>query len=345
MVKQDDQTITTFDWTTRVDDHDGAAGGIAAAPQATSWFGVTAAYADAQKFQLFGPDGSYDPSTGEMLRYQITSQSSYDRAQASELLVASGESAFRFIRDSLDSSLAVKGGYDYARLVHGLATAIEEMHERGIVVPVDLELEIASARFGIGDYPGAARHFGHTDHLSLQDNHTRLWQRAYTYQMMGDSERMLRHDEEGADFFARSVRDYKTYTASSGPGADVAYNNLSAVQYRVGNVEAAEMAARAAIAAAPNSYDSPYNNLAYFLVEQDKDIDEALGFIDKAIELFEERYPGEENPNFLDTRGWILVKLGRCAEAVPVLERAAELKPNDPEIVDHLRVAREGCAP
>jgi len=45
-------------------------------------------------------------------------------------------------------------------------------------------------------------------------------------------------------------------------------------------------------------------------------------------------------PEIVDSLGWVYFKMGRYAEAVRLLERAARGMPNHPEIVGHLRLAR-----
>lgn len=82
------------------------------------------------------------------------------------------------------------------------------------------------------------------------------------------------------------------------------------------------------------------NYLGYSLVEQDKNLDEALTMIEAAV---------AERPDdgyITDSLGWVLYRLGRYEEAVPHMERAVELMPLDPIINDHLgdvlwRVGRE----
>ncbi|MBO6758936.1 MAG: tetratricopeptide repeat protein [Roseibium sp.] len=72
------------------------------------------------------------------------------------------------------------------------------------------------------------------------------------------------------------------------------------------------------------------NYLGYSLVDQGLKLDEALLMIEKAVEL---------RPNdgyIVDSLGWAYYRLGRYEEAVKELERAVELRPSDPVINDHL---------
>ena len=78
--------------------------------------------------------------------------------------------------------------------------------------------------------------------------------------------------------------------------------------------------------------DDPFvlNYLAYSLIEQDKNLDEALAMLEKARSL------EPDNGSIIDSYGWGLYKMGKFREAVTFLEEAARLLPGDPVINDHL---------
>jgi cellulose synthase operon protein C len=61
--------------------------------------------------------------------------------------------------------------------------------------------------------------------------------------------------------------------------------------------------------------------------------------LDRARQLVTE-FANSANPNLLDTYGWVLVRRGQYAEALPVLERAAELAPQSPVVRYHLAMAQ-----
>ncbi|MDJ0821181.1 MAG: tetratricopeptide repeat protein [Paracoccaceae bacterium] len=72
------------------------------------------------------------------------------------------------------------------------------------------------------------------------------------------------------------------------------------------------------------------NYLGYSLVEKQIKLEEALDMIQRAVEA---------RPNsgyIVDSLGWVLYRLGRYEEAVEHMERAAELMPIDPIVNDHL---------
>jgi tetratricopeptide (TPR) repeat protein len=58
------------------------------------------------------------------------------------------------------------------------------------------------------------------------------------------------------------------------------------------------------------------NFLAYCLAQKGERLNEALGLIDKALKT------EPESAAFIDTRGWILLKLGRVSEARDELKKA-----------------------
>jgi len=72
------------------------------------------------------------------------------------------------------------------------------------------------------------------------------------------------------------------------------------------------------------------NYLGYSMVEANENLDEALGMIERAAE----KRP--ESGYIIDSLGWALYRLGRYEEAVSHMERATELMAVDPVVNDHL---------
>ena len=98
---------------------------------------------------------------------------------------------------------------------------------------------------------------------------------------------------------------------------------------KLGNWVEAEADFRQALLLRPNQ-PQVLNWLGYSLVEQRRNLDEALNMIERAVAL---------RPNsgyIVDSLGWVLYRLGRYDEAVAPMERAVELEPNDSIINDHL---------
>ncbi len=77
-------------------------------------------------------------------------------------------------------------------------------------------------------------------------------------------------------------------------------------------------------------HPSVLNYLGYSLIDRGKNLDEALAMVKKAVE-------GRPNDGYIvDSLGWAYYRLGRYDDAVKQLERAVELRPEDPVINDHL---------
>jgi Tfp pilus assembly protein PilF len=74
------------------------------------------------------------------------------------------------------------------------------------------------------------------------------------------------------------------------------------------------------------------NNLAWIYYEQKNP---------KAIELAKKAYElSGSNPPIMDTYGWILVENNQLDEGIGILERAANLAPDNKDIVGHLKTAK-----
>jgi tetratricopeptide (TPR) repeat protein len=72
------------------------------------------------------------------------------------------------------------------------------------------------------------------------------------------------------------------------------------------------------------------NYLGYSWVDMNMNLDQAMGLIQKAVDL----RPGDGY--IVDSLGWAYYKLGKFDDAVRELERAVSLKPDDPVLNDHL---------
>lgn len=96
-----------------------------------------------------------------------------------------------------------------------------------------------------------------------------------------------------------------------------------------GDLEGAVTRARGALAQSP---DSPtiLNFLGYLLADHDRDLHEAQRLIDRAVTQ------EPDNGAFIDSKGWVLYRLGKFAEARQELERAAQITHGDPTVLEHL---------
>ncbi|MCJ8140511.1 tetratricopeptide repeat protein [Falsirhodobacter halotolerans] len=98
---------------------------------------------------------------------------------------------------------------------------------------------------------------------------------------------------------------------------------------RLGQHAESEADMRAVLDLQPDQPDV-LNYLGYTLVEQGRNLDEALGMIERAVAA----EPG--SGAIQDSLAWALFQLGRFPEAVPPIEIAVGLEPSDPILTDHL---------
>lgn len=98
---------------------------------------------------------------------------------------------------------------------------------------------------------------------------------------------------------------------------------------RSGNDDAMESDFRAALALNPEQ-PQVLNYLGYSMVEQKRNLDEALEMIERAVAA------SPDSGYIVDSLGWVLYRLGRYDEAVEHMERAVELLAVDPVVNDHL---------
>jgi len=107
------------------------------------------------------------------------------------------------------------------------------------------------------------------------------------------------------------------------------YYSRGIAEERTGDWEASEADFRAALAL-ESEQPQVLNYLGYSMVEQDRNLDEALEMIERAVAA------SPSSGYIVDSLGWVLYRLGRYEEAVVQMERAVELLAVDPVLNDHL---------
>ena len=114
--------------------------------------------------------------------------------------------------------------------------------------------------------------------------------------------------------------------------------NLAFIYSESDNLDKAEKYFREALSLEPEK-SLRISNLALFLIEKDRNINEGMVLIEKALLLSPDNYL------FLDTKGWGLYKQGKYREALEILEKSWELKPiYDHDLFLHLEAARKAIA-
>jgi tetratricopeptide (TPR) repeat protein len=97
--------------------------------------------------------------------------------------------------------------------------------------------------------------------------------------------------------------------------------NLGSLYEEIDSLNKAEEYYRQALKLDPDN-PSRMNQLAYFLIDKDRDIAEGWELINKAMIL------NNNNINFLHTKGWGLFKQGKYKEAIDLLEKCWGLSPS-----------------
>lgn len=139
---------------------------------------------------------------------------------------------------------------------------------------------------------------------------------------------MLRSQERYTD----AITAYDQAIAGLGePSARhwVVYYTRGIAHERTGNMQQAESDMRLALKLNP---DQPQvlNYLGYSFVDSNRNLDEALAMIEKAVAAL------PDDGYIVDSLGWALYRLGRTAEALAPMEHAVELEAVDPILNDHL---------
>jgi tetratricopeptide (TPR) repeat protein len=81
------------------------------------------------------------------------------------------------------------------------------------------------------------------------------------------------------------------------------------------------------------------NNLSYFLIDNNRNLDEGLELVNNALKLSPDNY------SYLHTKGWGLFKQGKYKEALEILQKSWDLKPiYDHDIFLHLEEAKKAFA-
>jgi len=105
-----------------------------------------------------------------------------------------------------------------------------------------------------------------------------------------------------------------------------------------GILNKSEESYRKALSLQPENPDR-LNNLAWFLIDKDRNIIEGLELIEKALELSPDSY------YMLDTKGWGLYKQEKYQEALRFLQKSDSLKPiYNHEVYLHLEAAKKAVA-
>ncbi len=109
----------------------------------------------------------------------------------------------------------------------------------------------------------------------------------------------------------------------------------------VGSMDKAEEYYRQALSLEPVS-PVRLNDLAYFLIDKERNINQGMELVEKALELRPDYYI------YLHTKGWGLYKEGKYQEALEILQKSWDLRREkaiyDHEAFLHLEAAKKAVA-
>ncbi len=159
----------------------------------------------------------------------------------------------------------------------------------------------------------------------------------------GDQELIVRHailslttgDTISANQYIMKFRSVAKDNSIS--DADIS-TSLGEIYEQAGILNKAEEYFRQALSLEPETA-AKLNRLAWFLINDDRNIDEGLDLVDKALQLAPDDY------RYIDTKGWGLYKKGKYKEALVLFNKCWELKPNyDHGVYLHIEAAKKAVA-
>ncbi len=113
------------------------------------------------------------------------------------------------------------------------------------------------------------------------------------------------------------------------PGSRDVLFQAGALDERLGHFREAERKFRVLLAKSPEDAET-LNYLGYMLADRGVELEEARGFLEKAVSL------EPDNAAFLDSLGWVHFRLGHLDQAESYLKQAVEAGRPEPDILEHL---------
>jgi len=114
--------------------------------------------------------------------------------------------------------------------------------------------------------------------------------------------------------------------------------DLGGIYSEAGNPDKTEEYLRRALSLEPDNA-ARLNLLGYFLIDNDRNINEGMDLVDKALKLSPDDF------TYLDSKGWGLYKSGKYPEALEILEKSDSLKTYDnAELSFHLEEVKKALS-
>lgn len=210
-----------------------------------------------------------------------------------------------------------------------------------------------------GDKEGAAEQFGYL--LSLDPNNLDFWTSlVQLYYMMeqydkaestladalryfpadtrlyliGSSIALVQEDLDGARHYVNTALKMGGDTISTVLQAEL-YGALGDIDYRSENLDSAWSNYNRALQFDPEN-SMLLNNVAYYMACEERDIETARQYIEKALSL-EKTNKGEQSTTTLDTYAWVLFKQRDYAKALEIINQVLELEEEQSsgDVLDH----------
>jgi tetratricopeptide (TPR) repeat protein len=162
------------------------------------------------------------------------------------------------------------------------------------------------------------------------DNPGLTYNQALLYMQIGDTVTANRYMEKGITWL-RSISASESSILAIIGGA----------MAELGSIDRADKYYRKALSLEPENSIN-LNNLAYFLINKDRNVSEGMELVDKALNSRPEYYL------YLHTKGWGLYKQGKYQEALDLLQKSWDLRRKnaiyDHESFLHLEAAKKAAA-
>ncbi len=224
-------------------------------------------------------------------------------------------------------------GYAYSQL-HQFDNAIPE-YEKALKIYNKLDLkpkwvfdytQLGEAYNKTGQYKKEKKLYKKAE-KDFPDNYNLIYRQALLAIVEGDTIKANKYIEKGIRIAKENSWTDPNITAILASGFS-----------EVGKKDKAEEYYRKALSLEPGKPDR-LNDLAYFLIDNDRNIPEGLELSDKVLKLSPDNY------NYLHTKGWGLYKQGKYQEALEILQKSWELKPiYDHEIYLHIQEVKKAIA-
>lgn len=278
------------------------------------------AFGQSQASTLVDRNGIYDSKAARILRGRLANHDLKEQLDAVNLVVASGK-AVTFVSESLKATAEPE--YDRSRLISALANVAEALDRTGTRLSPATSLDLADELAGQQDYQTAATLYD--KNYSEQVSPKRRFLRGLAYAGINNYGKAV-VDFERILPLLTSPRDRAVIDTDIG----LCYRHLNKSDLAISHY-------KDAIKTDP-SYARPHNNLAYVYSLDGNHLPEALQLADKALALSK---GSDDEPNFNDTKGWVLYRLGRYDEALKYLRLAASAAPYDADIKAHVQEAEK----